>query len=167
MTGWSSKGAMLKYYQRVIQESCLKRFHLLIVTSSIVLASHHLFGQDQKCTSQWHLAMHHLLLLSLLLVGLRPSSSQTSSQDGKPSGFQRFTGLMLPPFWAIYLLMEWPLLRKKSWAISVLLIFCWYNWVENKETLVSSNYVTWHLTSHINKIHRYFDPRWMQFLMQK
>jgi hypothetical protein len=41
--------------------------------------------------------MQRLLLLSLLLVGLRLSSSQTS-QDGKHSGFQPVTGRMLPPF---------------------------------------------------------------------
>lgn len=42
--------------------------------------------------------MKRLLLLSLLLVGLPPSSSQTNSQDGKPSGIQWVTGGMLPSF---------------------------------------------------------------------
>uniref|UniRef100_K3XQD4 Uncharacterized protein n=1 Tax=Setaria italica TaxID=4555 RepID=K3XQD4_SETIT len=47
--------------------------------------------------------MQRVLLLSLLLVGLRPSSSQTNSQDGKPSGFQRVTGRMLPPYLGLFI----------------------------------------------------------------
>lgn len=136
--GWSTK----EECRNVVSND----FIFWSVTSSTVLASHHLGGQDQKCTTQWQLAMQRVLLLSLLLVGLRPSSSQTNSQDGKPSGFQRVTGRMLPPYLGLFIYsLSGCCSEKRSWAISVLLISCWYNWVENEATLVSLNSAIWHL----------------------